>query len=293
MNNHKLTKSQRINAINDIAAHLSLEGWTTIDLTLKQFSLPISDTWSGDMNSYVIDKIENAKDALLTEMAQHFGIDGYISDVGQSETSDPPFWEEGKLKVFISHLTGSKDQASQIKNSLSPYGMSGFVAHSDIELTLEWQIEIESALSTCDLLVAVLHPGFVESRWCDQEVGYALGRGVPVFTVKCGLDPYGFVSRFRAFNGNGKTSSQIAKELFEASIVHKLLQKRMAGILMDRFTSSGTFSAAKNRIGYLENLKVWENSFSDRLKEALIENDQISGSWGVPARVEALIEKWV
>jgi hypothetical protein len=34
-------------------------------------------------------------------------------------------------------------------------------------------------LHSCDALVGILHEGFRESPWCDQEVGIVLGREKP------------------------------------------------------------------------------------------------------------------
>lgn len=287
----ELSKSQRIKAIKQISAHLGMENYTTIDLTLKTFSLPISNEWSGDVESYVVDKIQGATDKQLVELAEHLGIDEF-SDKVTGPVNEPTCWQEGKLRVFISHMTAHKKEASDLKDSLATFGMSGFVAHADIEPTTEWQVEIESALSTCELLVALIRPGFVESKWCDQEIGYALGRGVPVFTIANGQDPHGFVSRFQSFQGNGKSPFQTAKAVFEAAVTHKSLQEKMAHLLVDLFVNSGSFASAKERIEYLEKLTVWDDTFSKRLKRAAKENGQIASSWGVPERVEKLIKKW-
>ncbi len=287
----KLTKSQRITYIKDIAEFQEDDDWTSIDLVLQQFSLPTSNEWNGDKKSYVVAMIEDSSDNELLELAKHFGMAQKTEDNDPSPV-DPPYWEEGKLKVFISHLSTHREQASSIKTSLVQFGISSFVAHNDVHPTAEWQVEIESALATCDLLVAIIHPNFVESQWCDQEIGYALGRGIPVFTIRCGADPYGFVSRFQAFNGNGKSNFQIAREIFEAAIVHKKLQLKMAAILVDLFVKSGSFAVAKTRINYLEQLKIWDQNFSDKIKKAIKDNNQVRGSWGVPEQVENLIKKW-
>lgn len=286
------SKSQRVKVIQDLSTHLASEEWNSIDLVLKQFKLPWSDQWSGDKSSYVMEMIGNAEDSELVELAEHYGMQ--IADSAGAETAakDMPYWKEGQLKVFLSHLTTERQQAANIQTALENFGMSAFVAHNDINPTAEWQVEIETALATCDLLVAIIHPKFVESKWCDQEIGYALGRGIPVFTVRCGEDPHGFVSRFQAFNGNGKSPFEIAKEIFEAAIEHKKLQAKMAGILVDLFVNSGSFATAKTRISYLEKLKVWDKSYSLRISKAVGENSQIEGSWGVPEQVEALVDKW-
>ncbi|GGB81093.1 toll/interleukin-1 receptor domain-containing protein [Glycocaulis alkaliphilus] len=288
----KLTKSNRIKMIKNIASRMEDEDWTSIDLTLGQFSLPTIDQWSGNTNSYIVTMIQDAADETLCELAEHFGMEVPQKNDVEKQVEEPTCWEEGKLRLFISHLTEHRGMAAQLQEDLKRLGISAFVAHNDITPTHEWEMEIQAALSSCHLLLAIIHPGFKESAWCDQEIGYALGRGVPVFTVRCGADPHGFVSRFQGFNGNGKKSAQIAVEIFEATIEHKKLQSIMAKILVDLFVKSGSFHTAKIRIEYLEKLKVWEDSFNSRIEQALEENDQISYSWGVPDRVRALLKKW-
>jgi hypothetical protein len=119
-----------------------------------------------------------------------------------------------------------------------------------------------------------------------------MGRGLPVFAVRLGQDPYGFIGRFQAFNGNEKPVTEIARELFDSYRKGKQTQRRMAEVLVTLFEESGSFSTAKARIGYLEELEIWEPSFSPRISAASKGNSQISGSWGVPNRVEALTKKW-
>lgn len=202
--------SERIKHIKEISKELSKEEWSLLDLTLKQFGLPWTDQWGGDKESYVIEMISTADDALLLELAKHLGI------ASQLETADEPeFWEDNSARVFLSHLAANKAETTQLKEQLEQYGISAFVAHEDIEPTKEWQTEIESALASMDALVALLAPGFKESNWCDQEVGVAIGRQLPIISVRQGLDPYGFIGKYQAVQGAGKTPSQLAKEIFE------------------------------------------------------------------------------
>lgn len=119
-----------------------------------------------------------------------------------------------------------------------------------------------------------------------------MGRGLPVFAVRCGQDPYGFIGRFQGFNGANKTAGALAKELFEAYRKNKQTQKRMAEVLVSLFEESGSFAFAKTRIGYLEELEVWDPSFVHRIEAAANSNSQIEGSWGVPERVQKLAKKW-
>jgi hypothetical protein len=45
-------------------------------------------------------------------------------------------------------------------------------------------------------------------------------------------------------------------------------------------------------MGYLEKLTMWLPSFSERIQATVENNDQVSGSFGVPKRVERLVAKW-
>jgi len=56
----------------------------------------------------------------------------------------------------------------------------------------------------------------------------------------------------------------------------------MADILVDLFEQSGSFDAAKSRIGYLEDLTHWELSYPARLRSAVKGNSQVGDAWHVP-----------
>jgi nucleoside 2-deoxyribosyltransferase len=286
-----LSPSQRISLMKEIAQRLGTEQWAIIDLTLKQFALPWTDDWNGNGrgDAYVVDMIAKAPDDTLVELAKHLG---YTLEVVASSYIEPAFWRKGMFRLFISHLAVHKKWAGELQEALLQFGISGFVAHSDIEPTTEWQDQIETALSTCDALVALLHDKFHESKWTDQEIGFAMGRGVPVFSVHFGQAPYGFIGRFQAFNGNNSDPTTLAHQIFKAFHSNKQTRNAMSEVLVRLFEQSGSFMEAKARIGYLEELDIWEPSFGKRILLAEESNGQINGAWGVPARVEKLAKKW-
>jgi hypothetical protein len=176
-----MTPSDRIHYIKNIASELSNEEWSLIDLTLKQFDLPWQDSWNGsDKDDYVIEMILNAGDHSLLDLAQHLGLASTLSVV-----EGPSFWSEQEPRIFLSHLTKYKKLTSTLSQTLKDdYGVVGFVAHEDITPTKQWQDEIEAALSTMDALVALMTPKFINSCWCDQEVGVAIGRNLPIIAIK-------------------------------------------------------------------------------------------------------------
>jgi hypothetical protein len=85
---------------------------------------------------------------------------------------------------------------------------------------------------------------------------------------------------------------QLAAELFDALRRSKQTQGRMAEVLVSLFVESHSFKEAKTYVGHLEELTVWDSSFSRRLRKAVKDNSQISDSYTVPERVTRLIAKW-
>lgn len=190
------------------------------------------------------------------------------------------------------HLAAHREYAGALKDALAPFGVSAFVAHSDIKPTAEWQDEILTALATSDALIALMHKGFKDSDWTDQEVGFAMGRGVPTFAVRFDQTPYGFIGRFQAFNGNGAQPQEMARQIFDALRVHKQTERKMAEVLVARFERSSSFQAAKDNLQLLQDLTYWTQGFSDRVQKAVETNSQVADAWGVPRGVDDLVARW-
>jgi hypothetical protein len=282
-----MNTSERIKIIKAITNLLAAEEWPLIDLTLRQFKLRTTDLWEGNAQSYVINMVQEASDDVLLELAAHLGMES----TPRPSALTPTFWKTGHLRLFISHISEQKVDVTNLRTWLDSYNISGFIAHVDIEPTKKWQSEIELALSTADALVAVLTPKFPQSRWTDQEIGFALGRGLLVISLKMGLDPYGFMGHEQALPCGRELNLPIARQIFEILLRHKQTQKRMSESLVSRFVNSASFADAKANITLLEKAVYWDKRLSDEIGTAVEENRQIEGSFGVADRVAALIKK--
>jgi hypothetical protein len=117
---------------------------------------------------------------------EEFGVfEGYkLSDQPEDQShsaiasSPPANWRNPqRFRLFISHIAIHKDKAIRLKSCLVRYGIDGFVAHEDIEPTLEWQSEIEKALRTMDAFLAIHTVGFAKSIWTSRRWGMRLAAG--------------------------------------------------------------------------------------------------------------------
>ncbi len=104
----------------------------------------------------------------------------------------------------------------RLRDCLRNCWISGFVAHEDISPTDEWQTEIEKALRTMEAFVVILTPGFHQSVWTQQEIGFAVARRVKIISLKMGNeDPVGFIARHQALPRRGRRAEDIAKEIHD------------------------------------------------------------------------------
>ena len=225
-----LTPSDRVRIISEIGRRLGASEWTLIDLTLRQFGLPWTDDWRGDgRDNYVMSMIQDGPDDVLLSLGRHLEYEFTTSRPSMESTC----WRSDYFRLFVSHLAEHRRLAASVQKELLAFGVSSFVAHNDIRPTRERQDEIEAALATCDGMLALLHPGFHESKWADQEIGYAMGRQVLIVTARLGTDPYGFIGKFQSMNGTGKNAVALAEELFDILRTHAMTRARGTDKLLE------------------------------------------------------------
>lgn len=153
------------------------------------------------------------------------------------------------------------------------FGVSAFVAHEDIHPTKAWQDEIENALASMDGFVALMTTDFHDSNWTDQEVGYALARGVPIVAVRLGRDPYGFLGKFQALLSDWDTA---------AEGIGKLLMKhdRMVSAYINALPHCTSFDVGNTLSRVLPNIESLSEHQIDEIVDAYNANGQLKGSFG-------------
>jgi hypothetical protein len=205
---------QRLQLINDVARELQSR-FVTTDINAYFDGHKLEHPNAGMVQSkwvYSKEVLAKASDAKLIEIAEDLGVDVPAAVVGQS--LPPRAWRDpSRFRLFVSHVSDDKDKAMRLRDCLSPYGVAGFVAHEDIEPTLEWQTQIERALHAMDAFLAIHTPGFSASNWTQQEVGFAVGRDVKIISLEAGELPTGFISNHQALARRKRTAEQIAQEV--------------------------------------------------------------------------------
>jgi len=204
----------------------------------------------------------------------------------------PAFWEDGRFRLFLSHCSSRKADVGQLKLALSALGVCGFVAHDDIEPSQLWQTEIERALRTCEALAAVVTEDFSASLWCDQEVGFALGRGVPVLPIQCGMPPHGFIGKVQALPlPRGEILASRASHIVELLLQAPQTSASMTTALARATAHASSFANAKAAAAQLETVPSLNPAHATMLKDALNTNSQVTDAYGVPERLRGILKR--
>ena len=148
------------------------------------------------------------------------------------------------FRLFIIHLGRCKESAIRLRDALADRDVAGHVAHARFQRTPKWQENTLDRLRASDGVVALLHKGFYESEWTEQEVGAALGRGLLVIPITFGEAPRGFMSQCETLQGKGQSYDKLADAVVRILKGHPLTRSKMAAALAARVVASQVYKQA-------------------------------------------------
>lgn len=271
------------------------------------------DNWNGGTYTYALrlqvplsvfasverslDKIEKAISEKLVHFSRLFPNDNLgevtivpvtngILQVGQqfapSEIEIRRLWPDNKLRLFLSHLSEYKRPVSKLKVELGFRGVAAFVAHEAIQPSLEWQREIELALCSMHALVALITPDFHESIWTDQEVGWALGRGITVVPVRLRRkNPYGFIGKVQGITGSLENPEDLANAIVGSLLGNSQTHGEMRRAIVHTLCHADSFLAALAVRDHISEITDFTQEEKAALWKACEENDQVYNAYKV------------
>ncbi|MGB3625127.1 MAG: toll/interleukin-1 receptor domain-containing protein [Henriciella sp.] len=207
-----MKQRERFELIDKLARELQ-DRFKTYELPgyLSAFDVDVGDTGTIGQSKWVWAKsvLSSLSVDKILEIARDMDL-----DQDQVLASPPDAWKDTRyFRLFISHISKDRKIAMRLRDCLAPLAIKGFVAHEDILPTRLWEDEIVRALHCMDALVSIHTPGFSESNWCQQEVGFAFGRGTKIISLRMGEDPTGFIGKSQALLRKGRMAEEIAAEI--------------------------------------------------------------------------------
>lgn len=211
----KVRVAERMDLLDKLARELQAKySFADLSVFFKALNVDVSVIRSSHNSKYTYSKeiLAELTDTRLEQIARELDL---TTPLGSLVAPQPPRnWQEtSQFRLFISHISKDKAKATRLKICLERYQISGFVAHEDIHPTLEWQTEIERGLNTMDALISIHTPGFAQSNFTQQELGFAMGRGSKIICLEMGEQPTGFASKHQSLPRRSRTAEQIAEEV--------------------------------------------------------------------------------
>ncbi len=157
-----------------------------------------------------------------------------VADTTTSATTGEP----GRLFLFGSHLSTQRAFVGQVEAALREYGITLFVAHDSIPIDAEWEQEIADALRRCDAAAAFVHQGLHDSYSWMQEVGWLLGRGIPIARLMFDEAPMGLLGSRQGINARTMKPHDVAAAVLEYVAGRPELQPQLATSLVQAMKDS-------------------------------------------------------
>jgi len=277
----KLDEDQREALIRMVCDALCSRTWRDIRAFLERFNLK-GDQYALGRFAYARSSVQAADDQVILAMC-----DGLQMDTARwtNEALNP--WRPARFRLFCTHANEDHEFVSEVAGGLEAFAIYGFVAHKDIKPQAEWEDVIEYALGTADAMLAFVDDKFAASSYCNQEVGWGLGRGVVCASIMMGLSPVGFTKRFQGIPHSTDPLAQ-AKQIFGVLAEHRKTSALMADNLVAKLEECTTWEQASALASYLPKCKRWSPSTLIHLADAVRRGQKVSQAWGIPDAVEAV-----
>jgi hypothetical protein len=277
----ELDEDQREALLRMICDVLCPRTWDDISGFLGRFSLK-ADKYELGRFAYVRSGIQSAEDKTFVAICDELQID---IERWESESLNP--WKPARFRLFCSHASDDHKFVGEVSAALEAFAIDGFVAHKDIKPQSEWESVIEYALGTADAMVAFVNDKFAASSYCNQEVGWGLGRGVVCTSIMMRSSPVGFAKRFQGIPHLTDPGAQ-AKQIFEVLADHRKTSALIAGNLVAKLEESASWEEASAVGSLLPKCKRWSPQTLDGLAEAVKRVKKVGEAWGVADAVEAV-----
>ena len=223
----------------------------------------------GSKRDIIRSYIDTCPNGKLIEIAEQFDLGLNLTSSSISQLGESKYWLADHFRIFISHVHTERFSASNLKDTLRNYGISGFVAHEDIETSDEWRDEILRCLNSMDAMAVILSSDCNASKWTDQEVGFAVCRDVLIIPLSKGAQPYGFIEKYQSYGAQGKNVGQVAKKIFDTIAANRRTKETLADSLIRLIATGSQFDLSIFRLHQLSAIEGIAKHHWERLRNSI------------------------
>ena len=137
-------------------------------------------------------------------------------------------------------------------------------------------MRLEECLRTCDAVAYLASQASNGSDWCQQEVGWGLGRGVPVVPVALGADPTAILGERQAVDGHDL--SVAAEKVVRILMRNPATAMRAVDGLVHALGESRSFDVSNRIASCLRDAPVFNREQAKGVEAAISSNDQVANA---------------
>lgn len=166
-------------------------------------------------------------------------------------------WRTGFLRLVVAHSTSQQSLVNELRIELAELGVNHYPLNESTHRSLARATESAAALRTTHAFVALIDPDFNTSHDVQQSVGWALGRGVPIFAIRMGAEPHGFLRGREWPSATSQRASVIAGLIYTwISDTSRLSEQATSGLFaaLEAARDFDSVSVAAEKIGKIETL---------------------------------------
>ena len=198
--------------------------------------------------------------------------------------------ESPTIRIFLSYSNKDRNLSGELKEKLENLGLESFLAHEDIEPSKEWEEEIIRNLKECDIFIPIISENFKESKWTDQESGFAFAAGKFIIPIDIGLGPYGFIGRYQSLKFDGNINH--ACDEIMNTIIKSPIYNKFKDFFIKRFVESEHFSEANSRVEPLTDIESFTEDQINEIVRGFVNNFEVRGGFVSLPFVESLVQKY-
>ncbi|WP_103061831.1 toll/interleukin-1 receptor domain-containing protein [Actinomyces qiguomingii] len=184
------------------------------------------------------------------------------------------------VKVFLSYNEGAAGgkAAQELHDKLSELHVDAVMARHAILPGTDWEQAIRTELESSAALVSVGTKGYSARPWCQQEIGWALGRHVPILWIQYadGESPAGFLARTQALIADNPDQPEvIARDVVQWLASQEATRDALVDGLLEVLETSSSYSQTRGCADLLALAGRLSEEEWSRVVRAASENRQV------------------
>jgi hypothetical protein len=181
--------------------------------------------------------------------------------------------------------------AERVKYYTNLVGVNGFVAHTEIESGEIWESEIKRELDNCAAFVALLHKGFSLRPYCNQEIGWASSRRIPILPINFGENPQGMIASIQGTRNFIDDEEGAAHEIVKWLMKIPELGNSLRKSAIESLAVTDDYLCVRFIKKFLEFHGIAEAEDVERIRQARVDNLKFRAFYTVES--ESDFENWL